>query len=278
MQTELSESAEIYKKEIARHPTLDREGEVRLVERAAEGDPDARNRLVEGHLRFAYKIAREYRTSGVPLDDLVGAANAGLLRAAETFDVTKGFRFISYAVWWIRRYIRDTLLIQGRLIRLPANRVRDLQTIQNIVRTRESYGQSDPSVQDLAAETGIAPAFVTRALQDTPAVSLYARVGNADQGCLIDLIADKSLPEPDSSMMEESRNRDIKESLDLLDPRERTVIELHFGLSGQPAMTLTAIGERMKVSKERVRQIREAALGRLRRAGFAPRLQAYRDL
>ena len=276
MQTEVSEIGEIYKKDITRRPTLNRDHEVQLVERAAQGDDDARNQLVEGHLRFAYKVAREYRNTGVPLDDLIGAANAGLVRAAQSFDASKGVRFISYAVWWVRRFIRDTLLIQGRLVRLPANRVRDLQTIQSIVRTRESYGQSDFTVQELTEETGVASSFVTRALQDAPPVSLYTHVGNHDQSCLIDLIPDKSIPATDTPLMEEARYHDIKSSLERLEPREKTVIELHYGLSGRVPMTLTAIGEQMDVSKERIRRIREMALGRLRRSGFAPKLQAYR--
>lgn len=270
------ETWRLYTRDVSSRPVLAEDEEAELLARVETGDIDARNTLVEGHLRFALKIAGEYRHHGVPLDVLVSAANTGLLRATETFDRSRGVRFITYAVWWVRRFIREVLRTETRLVRLPANRIRDLQTIRTAARAREAQGVS-ANAGELAQETGVSEQFVVLALQDDRPASLSTPVGESGATSLLDMIPNPQVSPPDTQLFVDSRNQDIRKSLQKLTPRERDVIERHYGFSGRSPCTLADIAREWSLSRERVRQIHARALRKLRHPKVAKILHAWRD-
>lgn len=272
-----SRSAVGYSTDLARRPALDRDAERALLDRIAEGDREARALLIEGHLRFAYQVALKYRRTGTALEDLVSAANLGLVKAADAFDRDRDVRFISYAVWWIRQSIHQALLSETRLVRLPAHRVRDLQAVRDAVRRRENEGVPADSVSDLARETGVPSDFVKAVVSDDFAcVSLDAGVGDLDRSRMGDLIPDDG-PAPDANLQAEWMVADVEAALAVLDPRSRKILEMHYGLTGEKPLNMAAIGRILKLSKERVRQIRQAALKRLRKRRSTPTLDPYRE-
>ena len=238
----------------------------------------ARDELVKANLKFVVRVAREYTRQGVPLADLISAGNIGLICAAERFDETRGVRFISYAVWWIRQAVLQTLADHARTVRLPSNRVELLHRVCKYIRSWQNGSAGRPPEDEIAAELGIPEKQVVDILVNSqPTLSLDSPVWD-DEHSLMDLLPSNNQEPPDKEFMQNSRRQDIESALESLDDREREVIELYFGLrEDQDEMTLEAIGVNFNLTRERVRQIKERALSKLRNPIRGKKLIAHAD-
>lgn len=259
------------------HPLSSRE-EVKLAQRIKKGDLEARAKLVEANLRFVITVARDYQNQGVPLVDLISAGNIGLITAAERFDETKGFKFISYAVWWIRQSVLQTLAEYSRVVRLPLNRVDLLRRISRYTNNRQQETASRPDAEEIASELGISVEQVVDTLSSGQRIlSLDATFGDDDENSLLEIMPDDRQEAPDSMLMRNSMEEQIEVALSTLDDREREVIRLYFGLGGAVEMTLEEIGVQFRLTRERVRQIKEKALRKLRHPTRGRKLIPYSD-
>jgi RNA polymerase primary sigma factor len=257
-------SLDQYLKDISQYPLIDREEEVRLARRIGKGDPEALEVLVQSNLRFVVTVAKRYQNQGVPLSDLINEGNVGLIRAAHKFDGTKGIKFISYAVWWIRQAILQALAEQSRIVRVPLNRAGALHRIgRRSSALFQELGRS-PTVEELAQDLDISREEVesTLAVSRTH-LSLDAPMVPGEDSRLLDYLPDQFAPDPDGEMYERALKETVDEALSSLTPREAKVLRLYFGLDGQEPMTLEEIGSLLKITRERVRQIKEKALKRL---------------
>lgn len=245
------ESLTKYFQEVRKNSTINTDKEIDLAKRIKSGDQSAINELVSANLRFVISIAKDYQNSGLPLSDLISEGNYGLITAAKRFDHTKGYKFISYAVWWIRQAILQSLNENGRMVRLPAN------VINKITKNKKELDKMGASFDNYEYE-------INDIENDYPYVlSLNSRV-NEDGDELIDLVEDKSINKPDQELIkDEDMKYEINQALSFLDDRERNIIECYFGLTGEK-MTLEMIGEEHNLTKERVRQIKEKAIRKLR--------------
>ena len=274
----VKDSLHRYLEDVASSTPLSAAEEVSLAQRIKKGDLDARAKLIEANLRFVITVAREYQYQGVPLVDLISAGNVGLITAAERFDETRGFKFISYAVWWIRQSVLQTLAEHSRVVRLPLNRVDLLRRIARYTNSRQQETSSRPHEEEVAKELGISVEQVVETLSSGQRVlSLDAKFGDEDENSLLEVMPDDNTESPDKMLLENSLTAEIREALDSLDDREKEVIRLYFGLSGQAEMTLEEIGLRYKLTRERVRQIKEKALRKLRHPTRGRRLIPYSD-
>ena len=274
----VKDSLHRYLEDVASSTPLSAAEEVSLAQRIKKGDLDARAKLIEANLRFVITVAREYQNQGVPLVDLISAGNVGLITAAERFDETRGFKFISYAVWWIRQSVLQTLAEHSRVVRLPLNRVDLLRRIARYTNSRQQETSSRPHEEEVAKELGISVEQVVETLSSGQRVlSLDAKFGDEDENSLLEVMPDDNTESPDKMLLENSLTAEIREALDSLDDREKEVIRLYFGLSGQAEMTLEEIGLRFKLTRERVRQIKEKALRKLRHPTRGRRLIPYSD-
>ena len=274
----VKDSLHRYLEDVASSTPLSAAEEVSLAQRIKKGDLDARAKLIEANLRFVITVAREYQNQGVPLVDLISAGNVGLITAAERFDETRGFKFISYAVWWIRQSVLQTLAEHSRVVRLPLNRVDLLRRIARYTNSRQQETSSRPHEEEVAKELGISVEQVVETLSSGQRVlSLDAKDGDEDENSLLEVMPDDNTESPDKMLLENSLTAEIREALDSLDDREKEVIRLYFGLSGQAEMTLEEIGLRYKLTRERVRQIKEKALRKLRHPTRGRRLIPYSD-
>ncbi len=261
----VKDSLHRYLEDVASSQPLSAAEEISLAQRIKKGDLEARAKLVEANLRFVITVAREYQNQGVPLVDLISAGNIGLIVAAERFDETKGFKFISYAVWWIRQSILQTLAEHSRVVRLPLNRVDLLRRIARYTNSKQQETSSKPQEEEIAEELGITVEQVVDTLSTGQRVlSLDATFGDDDENSLLEIMADDNQEPPDEMMLKNSLEYEIHATLDTLDNREKEVIKLYFGLSGEPEMTLEEIGLQFRLTRERVRQIKEKALRKLR--------------
>ncbi len=274
----VKDSLHRYLEDVASSTPLSAAEEVSLAQRIKKGDLDARAKLIEANLRFVITVAREYQNQGVPLVDLISAGNVGLITAAERFDETRGFKFISYAVWWIRQSVLQTLAEHSRVVRLPLNRVDLLRRIARYTNSRQQETSSRPHEEEVAKELGISVEQVVETLSSGQRVlSLDAKFGDEDENSLLEVMPDDNTESPDKMLLENSLTAEIREALDSLDDREKEVIRLYFGLSRQAEMTLEEIGLRYKLTRERVRQIKEKALRKLRHPTRGRRLIPYSD-
>lgn len=261
----VKDSLHRYLEDVASSQPLSAAEEVALAKRIKKGDLEARAKLVEANLRFVITVAREYQNQGVPLVDLISAGNIGLIVAAERFDETRGFKFISYAVWWIRQSILQTLAEHSRVVRLPLNRVDLLRRIARYTNSKQQETSAKPKEEEIAEELGITVEQVVDTLSTEQRVlSLDATFGDDDENSLLEIMADDNQESPDEMMLKNSLEYEIHAALDTLDDREKEVIRLYFGLSGEPEMTLEEIGLQFHLTRERVRQIKEKALRKLR--------------
>ena len=261
----VKDSLHRYLEDVASSQPLSAAEEVALAKRIKKGDLEARAKLVEANLRFVITVAREYQNQGVPLVDLISAGNIGLIVAAERFDETRGFKFISYAVWWIRQSILQTLAEHSRVVRLPLNRVDLLRRIARYTNSKQQETSAKPKEEEIAEELGITVEQVVDTLSTGQRVlSLDATFGDDDENSLLEIMADDNQESPDEMMLKNSLEYEIHAALDTLDDREKEVIRLYFGLSGEPEMTLEEIGLQFHLTRERVRQIKEKALRKLR--------------
>jgi len=272
-----SEALSIYLDEIRGHPLLEREDEVELAKRIRGGDEDALNQLVAGNLRFVVSVARRYAGHGVPLADLVTEGNIGLIRAARRFDETKGVRFISYAVWWVRQSILQALTAGSRIVRVPPGQLEESHRVVRTVRRLEQSLGREPTIEEVAAELEISPGEVTDALGMRPGwVSLDAPLPNDDQSSMLDLIPDTGLADPNASATSAALRDVVEAGLTRLPEREAAVLMQYFGLDGEPARSLEEIARGLGLTRERARMIKDRALVRLRLGETGKVLESFR--
>ena len=270
-------SLDQYFKEIGRYPLIDREEEVRLGKLIEDGDKDGLDKLVRSNLRFVVSVAKKYQNQGVPLQDLINEGNLGLIRAAQKFDQTKGIRFISYAVWWIRQAILQTLAEQARIVRGPLIRAGSRYRIgRRSSELLQELGR-EPTVKELARELELSEEEVRGTLGVSHShLSLDSPIKPGENGRLLDYLPDKYSPGPEQKTYERALGDTIEVALASLKEREAKILTLYFGLDDQEPMTLEEIGSILGVTRERVRQIKEKALLRLRHASRAKFLETFR--
>ena len=261
-----SEALDLYLRDISSSEPLSGPEEVELSRLIRKGNQKARDELVRANLRFVVSVAREYQNHGVPLSDLISAGNVGLMTAAERFDGTRGFKFISYAVWWIRQAIHQSLAQDSRVVRLPINRIDLLHNISKVSRELLQTTEVEPEPEVIAKELGVSEDMVKDTLLRARDVwSLDASFKEDDDHSLLNVLPDPTLEAPDTEVLEDSVKTQVEEVLESLDDREQEVLRLYFGLRGDDEpMTLEEIGVRFNLTRERVRQIKEKALVRLR--------------
>jgi len=269
-------SLDLYLREIGETALINAEEEVRLARRIKQGDKSALDKLTKANLRFVVSVAKQYQNQGLSLADLINEGNIGLIKAAKRFDETRGFKFISYAVWWIRQAILQALAEQSRIVRLPLNRVGTLHKIGKISsRLEQSLGR-EASPEEIAKVLELSEGEVSDTLKISNShLSLDAPFSTSEDNSLIDILEDEFQPSPDEALLSASLRVEIEKALDSLTPREAEVINLYFGLNSEKALTLEEIGARFSLTRERVRQIKEKAIRRLRHASRSRSLRAY---
>ena len=269
-------SLDLYLREIGETPLINAEEEVRLARKIKQGDKRALEKLTKANLRFVVSVAKQYQNQGLSLADLINEGNIGLIKAAKRFDETRGFKFISYAVWWIRQAILQSLAEQSRIVRLPLNRVGTLHKIGKVSsRLEQSLGRL-PSPSEISKVLELSEAEVSDTLKISNShLSLDAPFSASEDNSLIDVLEDEFQPSPDEALLDGSLKVEIEKALDSLTPREAEVINLYFGLHHEKALTLEEIGARFSLTRERVRQIKEKAIRRLRHASRSRSLRAY---
>ncbi|MBP7437220.1 MAG: RNA polymerase sigma factor RpoD/SigA [Bacteroidia bacterium] len=271
-----SQSLEKYLQEIGREELITAEEEVKLARLIKQGDQNALDRLTKANLRFVVSVAKQYQNQGLSLPDLINEGNLGLIKAAKRFDETRGFKFISYAVWWIRQSILQALAEQSRIVRLPLNQVGSLNKIAKAYSKLEQEYEREPSPEELAKVLDIP----TEKIADTMRVSgkhvsMDAPFVQGEDNSLVDVLENHDSPRADGSLMNESLQREIDRSLSTLTEREREVIKLFFGIGMPHGLTLEEIGAKFDLTRERVRQIKEKAIRRLRHKSRSRLLKAY---
>ena len=257
-----SESITKYFNEVNKIPLLTSEEENELALKAASGDGVALDKLVKGNLRFVISVAKQYQNRGLPLEDIINDGNVGLIKAAKKFDSNRGFKFISYAVWWIRQAILQSLAEQSRMIRIPNNQTASLYKVNKAVNALEQQLEREPTNEELEeALEGIDINIRDLKLINGRTVSLDSPIGDEDSSLtLLDCTADKNSLSPDNELNKDSMKTDLIKVLDRLASRQRLVITMYYGLLGQQPMTLEEIGDHLKLTRERVRQIKDGAL------------------
>jgi len=269
-------SLDLYLREIGETPLITAAQEVELAKKIKLGDQASLEKLTKANLRFVVSVAKQYQNQGLSLADLINEGNIGLIKAAKRFDETRGFKFISYAVWWIRQAILQALAEQSRIVRLPLNRVGTLHKIGKISSSLEQEYGREPSPDEIAKELALSAVEVSDTLKISNShLSLDAPFSVSEDNSLMDVLEDEFQPAPDEALLTESLRLEIERALDTLSPREAEVINLYFGLSQEKALTLEEIGARFSLTRERVRQIKEKAIRRLRHASRSKSLRAY---
>ena len=270
-----SASLERYLQEIGRAEMISVDEEVELAQRIRRGDRRALERLTTANLRFVVSVAKQYQNQGLSLPDLINEGNLGLIRAAEKFDETRGFKFISYAVWWIRQSILQALAEQSRIVRLPLNQVGALNRISKAFSRFEQENERRPSAEELADSLDIPASKITDTMRVSGRhVSVDAPFSDSEDNNLLDVLPDRESPDSDRSLMGESLSTEVERALSTLGDRERDVLKMFFGMSGQE-MSLEEIGIHMGLTRERVRQIKEKAIRKLRGGQRSKLLRAY---
>jgi len=265
-----------YLEEIGNFEPLSPEMEIELAQRLKQGDREALKKLTEANLRFVVSVAKDYQGQGLPLTDLINEGNLGLIKAAERFDETRGFKFISYAVWWIRQSILQALAEHSRIVRLPLNRVGTITKITREAENLEQQYERAPSQDEIAQGLDLKSDEVSDAIRiSRKHQSLNAPFRDGEKNSLIDVIEDDAQPTPDSSLMHESLRQEIRDALNTLKERERDVIKMYFGIDREYALTLNEIGEEFNLTRERIRQIKENAIRRLSHKSRSKKLRSY---
>jgi len=271
-----SQSLDKYLQEIGKVDLITADEEVQLARRIREGDQVALEKLAKANLRFVVSVAKQYQHNSMSLGDLINEGNLGLIKAASRFDETRGFKFISYAVWWIRQSIMQALAEQSRIVRLPLNRVSSLNKISRTFSELEQKYQRDPSPEELADVLDIAPEEVADNMKNSNRqVSMDAPFVTGEGNSLLDVLENDQVETTDSALMEESLRREVQRALSTLTARESDVISFYYGLNKEHAMTLEEIGEKFGLTRERVRQIKEKATKRLRHSSRSRALRTY---
>lgn len=271
-----SQSLDKYFNDIGKVSLLTPEQEVELAIKIKEGDAEALEKLTKANLRFVVSVAKQYQSQGLSLGDLINEGNVGLIKAAKRFDETRGFKFISYAVWWIRQSIMQALAEQSRIVRLPLNRVGALNKIGKAYSTLEQEYEREPSPEELAKELHMDVEDVSEAMTlSAKHLSMDAPFASNEENRLLDVLENEDLPSPDTTLMSESLKEEVGRALSKLAEREAEVIRLYFGFETDEPLTLEEIGERFNLTRERVRQIKEKAIRRLRNTTRSKELKKY---
>jgi RNA polymerase primary sigma factor len=271
-----TESLDKYLTEIGKVDLITSDVEAELARKIREGDHVALEKLTKANLRFVVSVAKQYQNRGLSLNDLINEGNIGLIKAAQKFDETRGFKFISYAVWWIRQSIMQALAEQSRIVRLPLNRVGSLNRISKVFSELEQTYQREPSTEELA----LALSTTVENVQENMSIagkhiSVDSPFKNGEDGSLLDVIADENSDIPDNSLMQESLKDDIRSVLSTLNRREADVLVLYYGLNGESALALDEIASKFGVTRERVRQLKERATFQLRKSVNSRNLISY---
>ncbi|HEY6159926.1 MAG TPA: RNA polymerase sigma factor RpoD/SigA [Bacteroidia bacterium] len=271
-----SASLDKYLQEIGREELITAEEEVILAKKIRDGDQTALEKLTKANLRFVVSVAKQYQNQGLSLPDLINEGNLGLIKAAKRFDETRGFKFISYAVWWIRQSILQALAEQSRIVRLPLNQVGSLNKINKAFSRLEQVFEREPSAEELAQCLELPEDKVADTMRVSGRhVSMDAPFANGEENTLMDVIVNHDSPRADNTLMSESLQKEIERSLSTLTERERDVIKLFFGIGQNHGLTLEEIGAKFDLTRERVRQIKEKAIRRLRHSSRSKLLKAY---
>ncbi len=265
-----------YLHEIGKVDLINAEEEVELARRIKNGDEKAMDQLIKANLRFVVSVSKQYQNQGLSLPDLINEGNLGLIKAAQRFDETRGFKFISYAVWWIRQSILQALAEQARIVRLPLNKIGSINKINKAFAELEQKFEREPSIQEIAEAVEMAPNDVKEALKSAGRhVSMDAPLAQDEETTLYDIILSKDSPSPDKGLLTDSLRKEIERVLSTLTYREASILRLYFGLNGKHPYTLEEIGEEFNLTRERVRQIKEKAIKRLKNATRCKLLKAY---
>lgn len=271
-----SQSLDKYLQEIGRVPLLSAEEEVELSKKIRMGDRAAFERLTKANLRFVVSVAKQYQNQGLSLSDLINEGNLGLIKSAQRFDEKRGFKFISYAVWWIRQSILQALAEQARIVRLPLNRIGSLSKISRTFSRLEQKYEREPTVEELAEFLEIDPEEVRGALKVSGRhISVDAPFVQGEENSLLDVLESDVEKKPDSDLMNDSLCKEIQRSLSVLTIRERDVLCYYFGLNNTPVLTLEEIGVNFGLTRERVRQVKEKAIKKLKTAVGSETLKCY---
>ena len=269
-------SLDKYLQEIGRVDLITADEEVELAQRIKAGDIAALEKLTKANLRFVVSVAKQYQNQGLTLPDLINEGNLGLIKAAQRFDETRGFKFISYAVWWIRQSILQALAEQSRIVRLPLNKIGSINKINKMYAYLEQANERVPSAEEIARELDMSVNDVKESMKNAGRhISMDAPLVEGEDSNLYDVIRSNESPNPDKSLILDSLRTEIERALETLTPREADVIRLYFGLGDQHAMTLEEIGETFDLTRERVRQIKEKAIRRLKHTSRSKILKTY---
>ncbi|MBT8235366.1 MAG: sigma-70 family RNA polymerase sigma factor [Bacteroidia bacterium] len=269
-------SLDKYLQEIGKVDLITADEEVELAQRIKMGDQVALEKLTKANLRFVVSVAKQYQNQGLTLPDLINEGNLGLIKAAQRFDETRGFKFISYAVWWIRQSILQALAEQSRIVRLPLNKIGSINKINKTFAFLEQAHERMPSAEEIAKELDMTVEDVKQSLKNSGRhVSMDAPLIDGEDSNLYDVLRSGESPNPDRELLHESLRTEIERALETLTPREADVIRLYFGLAGQHSMTLEEIGETFDLTRERVRQIKEKAIRRLKHTSRSKILKTY---
>ena len=269
-------SLDKYLQEIGKVDLITADEEVELAQRIKAGDQIALEKLTKANLRFVVSVAKQYQNQGLTLPDLINEGNLGLIKAAQRFDETRGFKFISYAVWWIRQSILQALAEQSRIVRLPLNKIGSINKINKTYAFLEQSHERPPSAEEIAKELDMTINDVKESMKNSGRhVSIDAPLVEGEDSNLYDVLRSGESPNPDKELLHESLRTEIERALETLTPREADVIRLYFGLGNQHPMTLEEIGETFDLTRERVRQIKEKAIRRLKHTSRSKILKTY---
>jgi RNA polymerase primary sigma factor len=270
-------SLDKYLQEIGRVDLITAEEEVELARKIKQGDQAALEKLTKANLRFVVSVSKQYQNQGLGLPDLINEGNLGLIKAAQRFDETRGFKFISYAVWWIRQSILQALAEQARIVRLPLNKIGSINKINKAFSKLEQEYEREPTAEEIAIALDLSTNEVMETMKNNGRhVSMDAPLSLTDDGgSMYEVMEEKDSPSPSKGLIDESLRQEIERALKTLTIREADVVRLFFGLAGQSPMTLEEIGERFELTRERVRQIKEKAVRRLKHTSRSKLLQTY---
>ncbi|MDA8938321.1 sigma-70 family RNA polymerase sigma factor [Flavobacteriaceae bacterium] len=269
-------SLDKYLQEIGKVDLITAEEEVELAQKIRAGDTNALDKLTKANLRFVVSVAKQYQNQGLTLPDLINEGNLGLIKAAKRFDETRGFKFISYAVWWIRQSILQALAEQSRIVRLPLNKIGSINKINKMYAFLEQANERVPSAEEIANELDMTVSDVKESMKNSGRhVSMDAPLVEGEDSNLYDVLRSGESPNPDRNLLHESLRTEIERALETLTPREADVVRLYFGLGEKHAMTLEEIGETFDLTRERVRQIKEKAIRRLKHTSRSRILKTY---
>ena len=270
------DSLDKYLNDISKVELLTPDEETAIAKRIQEGDKEAVELLTKANLRFVVSVAKQYQGQGLSLNDLINEGNLGLIKAAEKFDPTKGFKFISYAVWWIRQSIMQAIVDQARLVRLPLNKVTTYNKLARTAREFEQENQRSPSNEELEHLTDVRSSLIRELFNNSIRhISFDAPLSEGEEGSYIDVVEDEDSPHPDEQLLSDSLKKEVQSLLKILPEREGIIINCYFGINGEARHTLEEIGERFDLTRERVRQIKERALRRLRKTSKIRELRNY---